>query len=143
MAGEKRFDTSMFGFNKSDVNFYIEKMLKEFDDKLKEKDAELEVLKNQNKDLKVKFDELSRKSEHMEEVRTKIADVLINAQEKAETIVQDAKTKAMEEKKSLEQIIEQEKEKIVDIKHDLKTLKAETVDMLRKYEAQLSSMIGE
>ena len=37
MPGEKRFGTSLFGFKKSDVNSYIEKILKEFDDKLKER----------------------------------------------------------------------------------------------------------
>jgi hypothetical protein len=30
MAGEKRFGTSLFGFKQSDVNSYIEKILREF-----------------------------------------------------------------------------------------------------------------
>ena len=44
MPGEKRFGTSLFGFSKSDVNLYIEKILKEFDDKLKSKDEEINAI---------------------------------------------------------------------------------------------------
>ncbi len=41
MSGEKRFRTSLFGFKKSDVNLYIEKILKDFEDRLREKDEEI------------------------------------------------------------------------------------------------------
>ena len=48
MPGEKRFRTSfMGGFKKSDVNSYIEKILTEFDGKLKDKDNEILSLKSQ------------------------------------------------------------------------------------------------
>jgi F0F1-type ATP synthase membrane subunit b/b' len=141
MAGEKRFGTSLFGFKKSDVNAYIEKILKEFDEKLKEKDDEINSLKNQSRDLKSKYEDLLKKAEQINEDRAKIADVLIKAQEKAELIVEDARMQAIEEKKNLEQMVEAEKEKLVDIKQELKTLKSEVINTLKKYEGQLSDMI--
>lgn len=141
MAGEKRFRTSMFGFKKSDVNSYIEKMLREFDDRLKEKDDEIAVLKNQNKEIRLKYDDIAQKADQINEDRAKIADVLIKAQEKAELMLEDAKVQAIEEKKRLEQMIEEEREKLVDIKAELKTLKSEVVTTLKKYEGQLNVMI--
>jgi chromosome segregation ATPase len=143
MAGEKRFGTSLFGFAKTDVNTYIERMLKEFDEKLKEKDDELNAWKNQFRDAKAKYEELTRKADQVNEDRAKIADVLIKAQDKAEQLLEDARTQALEEKKKLEHSIEQEKEKLVDIKEDLKTLKSIVVDTLEKYESQLNEMIDE
>jgi len=143
MAGEKRFGTSLFGFKKSDVNSYIEKMLEEFDDRLKEKDEENAALRNQNKEIRQKYEELSKKSDQINEERAKIADVLIKAQEKAERMVEDARTQAMEEKKRIEEIIEIEKEKLVDIKEELRVLKAEVVSTLKKYEIQLNDMIDQ
>ncbi len=143
MAGEKRFGTSLFGFKKSDVNAYIEKMLREFDGQLKEKDNELSALKNQSKDLKLKYDELLVSSDKVNEDRAKIADVLIKAQEKADRIIEDAKNQAVEEKLKLEEVIELEKEKIVDIKEELKVLKSEVVSTLKKYENQLNGIISE
>lgn len=141
MAGEKRFRTSLFGFNKSDVNTYIEKMLKEFDDKLKEKEDEIVQLKNQNKEIRIKYEDLAKKADQINEDRAKIADVLIKAQEKGQVMIEDARIQAIEEKKKLESMIENEKEKLVDIKKELKILKSEVVSTLKKYEGQLSDII--
>jgi F0F1-type ATP synthase membrane subunit b/b' len=141
MPGEKRFGMALFGFSKSDVNSYIEKILKEFDDKLKENDDEITALKNQNRELKAKYEELAKKADQINEDRNKIADVLIKAQEKAELIIEDARIQAMEEKIKIEQLIEEEREKLVDIKQELKILKSEVVSTLKKYESQLGDMI--
>lgn len=141
MPGEKRFGTSLFGFKKSDVNSYIEKMLKEFDDKLKEKDSEIAAVKSQSREIKAKYEELAKMSEQINDDRIKIADVLIKAQEKAHLIIEEAQNQANDEKRRLEQMVEQEREKLVDIKEELKILKQETVNTLKKYESQLNKVI--
>lgn len=141
MAGEKRFRTSLFGFKKSDTNSYFEKILKEFDDKLKGKDDEINDLKNQSKEYKSKYEDLAKKAEQINEDRAKIADVLIKAQEKAELMLEEARAEAIEEKKNLELVIEQEKEKLVDIKGEIKVLKSEVVNILKKYEVQLNEIV--
>ena len=83
MAREKRFRTSfMGGFKKSDVNAYIERILKEFDEKLKSKDDEISVLRNQNMNLKFRYDELLKKSDEINETRAKIGDVLTQARKR-------------------------------------------------------------
>lgn len=144
MPGEKRFRTSfMGGFNKADVNTYIEKILREFDDKLKEKDDEIAALKNQSKEYRFKYEELLKKAEQINEDRAKIADVLIKAQEKAELMVEDARLEALDEKKRLEDVIEQEKERLVDIRQEMKMLKGEVVSTLKKYETQLGTFVRE
>lgn len=141
MSGEKRFRSSFLGFKKTDVNEYIEKMLKDFEGELKVKDDELLSLKSQFRDVKSKHDELAQKAEQINEDRTKIADVLIKAQEKADLMLADAKVQALEEKRKLEYILESEKEKLVDIKQEIKGLKSEVVSTLKKYETQLDSLV--
>lgn len=143
MPGEKRFRTSLFGFKKVDVSTYIEKLLREFDDKLKEKDDEIATLKNQNKEYKQKYEDLYKKADQINEDREKIANVLIKAQEQAQSMLKDARLEALEEKKKLEETIEKEKEKLVDIRQELKTLKSEVVNTLKKYEVQLGGIINE
>lgn len=143
MAGEKRFRTSLLGFKKSDVNYYIEKILKEFDDKLKENEDEISVLKGQVKDFKFRYDDMMKKSDQINEDRAKIAEVLVRAQEKAELMIEEARVQAMEEKKKLESLVEEEKEKLVDIKVEMKSIKTEIVSTLRKYESQINQIIGE
>jgi len=39
--------------------------------------------------------------------------------------------------------VEEQKEKLVDIKQDLKVLKVEVVDKLKKYEGELTGIINE
>ena len=143
MAGEKRFGTSLFGFKKSDVNYYIERILKEFDEKLKDKEDEISSLKSQFRETKIKYEDLAKKSDQINEDRVKIADVLIRAQEKAELMITDAREQAIDEKKKLEHLVEQEKEKLVDIKHELKVLKSEVITTLKKYEIQLTDIAKE
>ncbi|MCR4434701.1 MAG: hypothetical protein QHH06_03765 [Clostridiales bacterium] len=141
MSGEKRFRTSIFGFSKSDVNSYIEKIISEYDHKLKEKEEEIAALKNNAKETRLKYEELFKKAEQINEDRAKIADVLIKAQEKAEIMIEDAKNQALEEKKKIEKLVEEEKEKLVDIKEQLKVLKTEVTSTLKRYEGQLAEFI--
>jgi cell division initiation protein len=143
MSDGKRFKDSIYGFNKLDVNYYIEQLLKDFDDKLKAKDDEINSLRAQNKELKARVDELSSKAEEIDEMKDKVTQVLVKAQEKADLMLHDAMVKANEEKRKIEQLVESEKEKLVDIRSELKFLKDEVVHTLKKYEGQLTIMLHE
>jgi len=143
MAGEKRFRTSLFGFNKSDVNYYIEKILREFENKLKEKDDEISTLKTKNSELQARYDEVSKKSNQSYEEKAKVASALIKAQEAADLIVEEARKQAEEEKKKLEGMIEEKREELVDIKEQLKVLKADVIYLLKKFDEQLDGIINE
>jgi cell division septum initiation protein DivIVA len=106
MPGEKRFRTSFLGgFKKSDVNSYIEQLVEEHSAEVEANEKEIESLRNQCREYRLKYEELLKKSSQIEEDRAKIADVLIKAQEKAERMVEDARIEALEEKKKLEDTI--------------------------------------
>ncbi len=144
MPGEKRFRTSfMGGFKKSDVNSYIEKMLNEFEQKLSEKDKEIEALKIECRDYRAKYEELHSISDQIIEDRNKIAEVLIKAQEKADMMLEEARKEALGERKNLEDSIEKEKERLVDIRQEMKALKEEIACTLKKFEDQLDHFSGE
>ncbi len=90
-----------------------------------------------------RYEEIIEKSDRTIEDRTKIADVLIKAQEKAELIIADAVRKANKEKKEIESLIELEREKLVDIKKEIKVLQTDVIDRLKKYEVSLDEIIEE
>jgi len=143
MAGVKLFSTALFGFKKEHVNSYLEKMNKEYEDKIKMKEIEIADIKAQYRDMKSKNDEMNLNIEDIKEGREKIANALITAQEKAGTIIDEARKQAIDEKKMLENQVEAEKEKLVDIKQELKVLKVDVIGKLKKYEGELSSFINE
>ncbi len=142
MAGEKKFGSSMFGFKRSDVNAYIERIIREFEQRLKEKDDENANLKAQVKELKAKYEDTWQEAEKVMKEKEKIAGVLLQAQEQAEIMMLEAKEKALQEKSRLDQVLELEKEKIVDIKRELKGLKNQITDLLSKYEQQIDEAVS-
>lgn len=142
MSGEKKFGSAAFGFNKSDVNAYIEKIIHEFDQRLKEKDDEISNLKLQIREMKTRYESASLDSQNLIKDKERIASALIQAQEKADNILEQAKARAEVEKVMLDQTLESEREQIIDIKHDVKTLRTQLVDMLSKYQALLNDVDG-
>lgn len=138
MSGEKKFGSSALGFNKSDVNAYIEKIIHEFDQRLKEKDDEISNFKLQIREMKLRYESASQDSQNLTKDKERIASTLIKAQEKADAIMEEAKTRSEAEKVILDQTLESEREQIIDIKRDVKAMKTQVVDMLSKFQTLLN-----
>lgn len=141
MDSEMKFRTSAMGYNKNDVNNYIEQITEEYQNKIKEKDDELVKLRNQMKEYKTQLDETSKGTEDRTEDKTKIADVLIKAQATAENIIEEAKKAAIEEKRKIEEAIEQDREKLVDLKAELKKLRTSVEETLTAFHTDLNSFV--
>lgn len=202
MEAEPKFRTAAVGYNKNDVNDYIEQMTQEYQDKIKEKDDEIAKLRNQLKELKAqveentktaldikeKDDEIGKLKNQLKELKmqaeegvkaansvkekeqeitnlrsrleelqseveknkdnydssedkAKIAEVLIKAQATAEGIIEEAKATAAEERRRIEEVIEKDRENIVDMKGELKKLRTTVIEMLKHFEKDLNSYI--
>ncbi len=141
MENEIKFRTSAMGYNKNDVNEYIEQMTQDYQDKIKEKDDEIVKLRNQLKEFKAQAEENTKETYDSTEDKSKIAEVLIKAQATAESIIEEARGVAAAEKRRIEQEIEQDREKIVDMKAELKKLRAAVTETLRLFQAELDNLV--
>ena len=137
MSGEKKFRTGISGYNKEDVNEYIERILSEFDSRLKEKDDEIANFKLQLRDVRGKLDQAGTDVSAATKDREKISLVLIQAQQKADSMVEEARGEAETEKTRLEKLLEVHRENLIDIKRDVRDMKAHVSDLLSKYATQL------
>lgn len=142
MSGEKKFRTGMSGYNKEDVNEYIERILSEFDSRLKEKDDEIANFKLQLRDVRSKLDQAGTDVSAASKDREKISLVLIQAQQKADSMVEEARGEAEKEKARLEKLLEAHRENLIDIKRDVRDMKTHVTDLLAKYAAQLGEAEG-
>ena len=142
MAGLKKFGNSVLGFKRADVNSYIERILKEFEEKIKIKDREIEDLKGKYRDIKFKYDSINRGLEQMNQGKSSIADVLIKAQQKADMILEEAKAKSEEEKNKIIYQIESDRQRLNSIKEDAKILKSYFISNLEKYREQMDEIVG-
>ena len=143
MDSETKFRMSAMGYNKNDVNGYIEQITQEYQNKVKEKDDELVKLRNQMKEYKTQLDENSKKADNTVEGKTKIAEVLIKAQVTADGIINEAKIVAIEEKRKIEEAIEKDREKLVDLKAEVKKLRTAVEETLIVFQSELSTFIKE
>lgn len=143
MAGEKRFRNSFIGFNKSDVSAYMENIIKEYSEQLRQRDEELAILKSKNAKLDGRCSELEKEVEAQLDEKNRIADAIISAQQKAEEIIAGAEEQAKEEKKRLEAELEGEREKIVEAKSELKKLKKQALDTMKMFSVKIDGIVEE
>ncbi len=138
---QKRFQSSMFGFNKGTVNTYIENLTRDYEEKLTAKDLEIEKLISQLRNVNKKYEEIKLEEERIFTEKEKISQALVSANEKADKIVEDAKERIAAEVIELETTAENEREKIVDIKRELKEMKVEASSVLEKYEKAINEIV--
>jgi len=142
VSGEKKFRSGMSGYNKDDVNEYIERILSEFDSRLKEKDDEISSLKLQLRDIRNKLDVAGTDAGSIAKDREKISLVLIQAQQKADSMLDEARSEAEKERLRLENLLESHRESLIDIKRDIRDMKSHVADLLAKYATQLDEAEG-
>lgn len=125
----KLFRGALFGFNKKDVQRYVEEISANFSVQLDECKAEIEALQNQRA-------EIEKKRAEVEARKSAISEAIISAQEKGEKIVAEAREKAEKERMEMEKKIANENQKLIKLRreimnmrrHVIKTLNSITVD---------------
>jgi Uncharacterized conserved protein len=143
MAGEKRFRNSFIGFNKSDVSAYMENIIKEYSEQLRQRDEEITSLKSRNTNLEGKCTELEKDVKAQLDEKNMIANAIISAQQKAAEIMKSAEEQAEQEKKRLELELEDEREKIVEAKSELKRLKKQAIDTMKLFSVKIDGIVEE
>ncbi len=139
MAG-KRFSSSMSGYNKNEVDSYLKNVFDDFEQKLVEKDGEINKLLGQLKDLSQKYEDIKIKEEQIDIEKEKISKALVRADETYSQIIRDAKKEAIIETESLENKAEKQREKIVDIKKELLGLREAAYKMIDKYKKTIDEI---
>ncbi|MBO5504954.1 MAG: DivIVA domain-containing protein [Clostridia bacterium] len=152
MSG-KLFGRALFGYKKSNVNYYIEKLDSEFSARLQEKEQEIENLETKLRDITIEHDKLQAN-------REMVLEVLENAQKSANRIVNDAKADAarmraeaaeeIEELKSranreieikrreIRSYYAQEAQKINSLRGEIYAIRKQSLDAIKKFEENLS-----
>ena len=113
--GNKVFDTEFSGFNKKQVNEYIEKLVSQYQQSLSEKAKECDELRAKSEQLASKLNELSTAYIQAQEEKTKIADVLINAENTAKNIIAKAQEESAKERERLSIQADEKRMLIVDL----------------------------
>lgn len=94
---KKRFQTAIFGYQKGQVDAFIDGLYRDYEDELSKKKDRMIELTEENRRLKIQIQDLEeRVSEYMEQ-EAYISKAIIRAEQKAQDILDDGCKKAVEE----------------------------------------------
>ena len=137
---EMGISKGFFGLDKNQVNQYIADLKADYDVIISQKNDEIERLKKENERLNEVLKDFEENKEKVKQDKEAIACVLLKAQEQANQIVDQTRMEFEKEKSELEVIVEKEREKLLDVKKDLGTLKLAVVATLEKYAKDLEKL---
>lgn len=138
MENDKKFTSEMFGYSKKEVEEYLKDMKADYEGRLQVEKAEVNRLSNEITIIRRKLERYD--SEYLQK-QEKVANALITAEDQSKAIVENARQEAINEKNRIEALIEAEKEKLLDIKKEVISLKEKTVDVLEKYNSAMSELL--
>ena len=138
MENDKKFSNEMFGYDKREVEDYIKSLKAEYESRIQAEKSDANRVANELTILKKK---LERYEVDYVQKQEKVANALITAEDKSKKIVETSRTEAMQEKERIENLIEMEKEKLLDIKKDVIDLKEKTIRMLDKYSQEMNNLL--
>ncbi len=137
---EENISKGFFGLKRTDVENYIADLKKDYEAELKRQNQELLSMKSENAKLNERLNEYLNDRREIEEAKKNISDVLFKAELQAKQIIEDAKSKAMEERQEIDAQIEAEKEKLIDAKIELAMLKDKAKDVMAKFTEDITSL---
>ena len=138
MENDKKFSSEMFGYDKREVEDYIKSIKAEYESKLQAERSDANRVSNELTIVKKK---LERYEVDYIEKQEKVANALITAEDQAKKIIETSRNEAIQEKERIEQLIEMEKEKLLDIKKEVIDLKEKTVRLLDKYSQEMNNLL--
>ena len=147
MAG-KKLRSRLFGFKKSDVFSYICEMDERTEEKLSEKNCEIEELKKKIADLEKNREAIIRV---LQTAETKAAEMVESANKKAEEIIGKAEEEARQMKENVNREIEikrkavrnyyvNENKKIDQIRGEVDRMRESSLAAIRKFEEELRAV---
>ncbi len=138
MENEKKFNSEMFGYDKKEVEEYVKAIKADYESKLQAERSESNRVANELTIVKRK---LERYESDYVLKQEKVANALITAEDQAKKIIENARVEACAEKERVENLIEMEREKLLDMKKEVIDLKEKTIRLLDKYSNEMNSLL--
>lgn len=138
MENEKKFNSEMFGYDKKEVEEYVKALKADYESKLQAEKSESNRVANELTIVKRK---LERYESDYVQKQEKVANALITAEDQAKKIIENARVEAYAEKERVENLIEMEREKLLDMKKEVIDLKEKTIRLLDKYSNEMNTLL--
>ncbi len=130
---KRQFSTALLGYNRKQVMDYIKEIQKEYETDLsKQKDRLLELIE-ENRKLKNELQAQNEKISQLKEQEKYITKVLVVAEQRAQSIIEEGKRRSLEELNKLKAEKQRWTEKQREIRSDLLDFEKTIVCLLEKF----------
>lgn len=129
-----KFARAFRGFKPNSVIEYLNNLEMTYEKEIKEKQEKIEELQKENEELKNTLKKLEEELSKLNEQKIKIAELLIIAQEKAESIVSKAIEEGENKKRALLAEIEEHEKLLRNLKDEIKRIKGELQSFISKFD---------
>ena len=117
------FRGALFGYNKKDVQKYVEEISVNFNNRLNSLKAEIDRLNEQKSEIEVQKAEIEKR-------KAAISEAIISAQEQGDKIIAQPREKGEEEYKETQQKIAEENQKLVKIRREIINIRRSAIKTL-------------
>ena len=117
------FRGALFGYNKKDVQKYVEEISVNFNNQLNSLKAEIDRLNEQKSEIEVQKAEIEKR-------KAAISEAIISAQEQGEKIIAQSREKGEAEYQDMQNKIAEENQKLVKIRREIVNIRRNAIKTL-------------
>lgn len=132
------FKSKLIGYKKKDVIQYIEEMKKDYEEQLTRKQERMFQLNEENRKMRAQIAALEEKIEHYEKQEVYISKALVKAEQKAESIVEDAYEKVNDEMRKIELEKSRWRERRRQIRVDIIEVEKKVCDIMERFRSEIN-----
>lgn len=130
---KKQFSTGMIGYNKGEVDRYLEELTRDYEEELRKKRDRMMELAEETRNLKQKNQEQKDRIEGFTHQEQYISRALINAEQRAQAIIEEGQLKSQEEIKQLKAEKEKWRRKFREVRRELLVFEQTLVNLIEKF----------
>ena len=117
------FRGALFGYNKKDVQKYVEEISVNFNNQLNGLKAELDKLNSQKAEVEAQKAEIEKR-------KSAISEAIISAQEQGEKIIAQSREKGESEYKEIQDKVSEENQKLIKIRREIVNIRRSAIKTL-------------
>lgn len=135
---KKQFSTGMIGYNKREVDRYLEELTSDYEEELRKKRDRMMELAEETRSLKQQNQEQGERIERLTRQEQSISRVLIDAEQRAQAIIEEGHHKSQEEMEQLQSEKEKWRMKFREVRCELLDFEKTLVDLIEKFRDEIN-----
>ncbi len=135
---KKKFSTCMIGYNKEQVDRYLNELISDYEEELRKKKDRIFELAEETRNLKLKNEELSQSIEQFTHQEKYISRALIVAEQRAQAIVEEGQRKSRAESEQIRLEKERWRKKFREVRHELLEFEKELVNIIERFRDEIN-----